>query len=99
MSAQRRTRRAPHLTAVRDEPAVADNVTPTIEHRLAADAYLRGEPVTGSLADLLDEIVAGFGRTQHEYVRLARAVGDQARVWDTARRIIAQRLARADTRA
>lgn len=99
MSAQRRTLRAPHLTAVPDEPAVADNVAPTIEHRLAADAYLRGEPVTGRLADLLEEIVAGFGRTQHQYVRLAREAGEQARVWDTARRIIAQRLARAATRA
>ncbi len=69
------------------------HLVPTEQHRSAADAFLRGEPVDPAMQDLIDHAAAEFRWAEHEYIAEARAQGDHSRIWDTTRWIIANALA------
>jgi hypothetical protein len=91
----RRQHSRPSPLTVVAGPLDNDYVPPTPEHRQAADAYLRGARIEGTMAALLAKVTAKFGATHNDYVRLAREAGDASDDWDTIARVIAQDLARA----
>jgi hypothetical protein len=84
----------PHLAGLPGEFDPAAHVDPTLEHREASDAFLRGAPVDHKLSGLLDRVVAHFGWAETQHIEQAREQGDQSRVWDTAVWIIANAIAR-----
>lgn len=84
----------PHLAGLPVEFDTAGHVDPSLAHREAADAFLRGAPVDKTLSGLLDRIAGEFGWAEIGYIELAREQGDQSRVWNTAGWIIANAMAR-----
>ncbi len=58
-----------------------------------AEAFLREEPIDAEMRALIDELVAGFGWAEQNYIRSARQNGEQTRVWDTTKWIVANALA------
>src|SRR2546423_1277987 len=70
------------------------HLVPTQQHRSVADAFLRGKPIDSEMQQLVDCAAAEFGWAEHHYIAEARAQGDDSRIWDTTRWIIANALAR-----
>jgi hypothetical protein len=76
----------------------ARHVDPTLEHRAAADHYLRGEAVPEPLASLLTGLEPTLTWAQRGYITEARAQGPATEVWESACWSIANALARVDDR-
>lgn len=92
MSAHSSRRPSPGRTTVA-VPGLREYVEPTIEHRLAADSHIRQTAPDERLRPLLEKVIRELSTVERECVAQARAQGDQTRIWDTTRRILAMRLA------
>jgi len=98
-----------HLTLAAEPPRTAEQLadlnaepawfTPTAEHRAAAHCHLAGEPVASGLVAIIADVVDRLEAVDLEYIRMARAAGDEARVWETARRVLALKIAESVWRA
>lgn len=89
----RRATKPSRLSAV-PSAGRARHVYPSEEHLALASAYLRQQSIPQASQPLLTHAVGLFGWAETEYVREARAQGEQSEVWETARWIVANALAR-----
>jgi hypothetical protein len=64
-----------------------------VECRLAAHAFLAGEEVSEDLRAVLDDVVEDMQPPIEALIKLARERGSESRTWDSARRLLASRIA------
>ena len=70
------------------------HIVPTDQQRSAADAFLRGDSIEPAMRELVELTVREFGWAENGYIEEARTQGEQSRIWDTTRWIIANAMAR-----